>query len=330
MAKFNATQYAIHLALQQLNQEGVLVSHVGRGTVVASHDEAVSVKPKADQPTRVLLLHYRSNSKRNDLVSDAIHHILLERGCRVVSVAYKDDEDLNAMRGEGQFDFCVVQPRRSILSTRLIDIARRNARYVIVEGQTVSGTEFDGVVRDQPTSLRLAIRHLSGLGHTRLGLVCEDGHGGTVENDIEQLFDFWSEVVHGTDVVPFSRRPSQDPDNTTQSNIDQVLTDWRDLPDAARPTALIICGSFQADYLQQAFDAANILIPDDLSIVRVCSTSVEALHGGVFTTVGRKSESIAEALADLIEWRTRHPKEAQLITRAFPDVIERKSSAQIG
>jgi DNA-binding LacI/PurR family transcriptional regulator len=323
MRRFGATQYAVHQALKDLNADGLLVSQVGRGTVIADHTASQAGTAKQ---IRILLLHHRGHSERGDLVAGALYSSLVDRGHRVISIAYGNGEDLSAVLGEGRFDFCVIQPRSSVLSTDLLSMARRCARHVLVEGRTIEGMDFDVVARDRRASLRLALRHLKAAGHERLGLVGETRPTGGGADEYAQMFELWSEIVFGAEALPFIRSVLTNTSQGSDQSLESVVSEWKALGRDVRPTALIISGHFSADDVKSVLTEARISVPRELAVLRICSTSVESFHDGFFSTVGRSAESVALSVSELIEWRLANPAAPPRTTRSTPQLVAREST----
>ncbi|WP_170848456.1 substrate-binding domain-containing protein [Devosia sp. YR412] len=323
MSRYGATQYAVHTALKALNAEGVLISQVGSGSIVADHQAQGAGKP-AKQP-RILLLHHRGRSEKGDMIGDALHQDLLDHGYRMVSIAYGNGEDLTSLVGDGSFDVCVLQPRSSLISTKMLEIARRCARFVVVEGRNLDGMEFDVVARDRRASLRLALRHLWSLGHHRVGLLSDIKDDGSEPNDYEQMFDFWSEFAAPSQNPPFIHRMAND--DTQKETLSRVFHAWKAMAESARPTALVVYGRIPATTLLEVSKDAGVSIPNDLGVLRICSTSIESLHGDFFTTAGRSAESVAATIAELVDWRLANPNAGPRTTRVRPHLVTRSSIA---
>jgi DNA-binding LacI/PurR family transcriptional regulator len=321
VSRLGVTHYAVHRAIKVLNAEGFLTSHLGSGTVVARNRTG---EDASTREVRLLLLHHRSRIERSELVASALHRSLEEQEFRVVSIAFGDGADLAPLAAESWFDFCVVQPRLSPLSMKLLEIARKSARHVIIEGNNLEGMEFDMVARDRRASLRLALRHLRDLGHERLGLVSETRGQGPQYNEYEQMFDFWSELTAPPGTIPFIHRvEAYDPD---AKGFGDALNEWKAMPVAQRPTALIVFGRFGGETLIRSTTERGVKIPTDLSILRIGSTSIEQLHAGFFTTVGRSAESVAAAVMELIARRRADPAAAPKTVRAAPHLVVRSST----
>lgn len=328
MARHGVTQYAVQTALKTLNEEGVLESHVGKGTRVAFPQAFPNGRKAESNLRRVLLLHHHAHNERGDHVAEAVQDQLTQVDCRVISVAYGNEEDLVSLMGEGQFDLCIVQPRLSSLSTGLLELAKRSARHIVVEGKNMEGMDFDIVARNPRASMRLAIRHLNALDHNRLGLVCENREGMPQENDFEQIFDFLSEVTSVPKAEVFRRRANLDGADEAAPALQDVLAEWKSLSADIRPTALIVWGRFPAAKIREILAENDIKVPQDLSLLRICSTSVPSLHDGFFTTVGRSAESIAQAVCETAEWRMTYPDAAPLVTMSMPQIITHSSTAR--
>lgn len=328
--ELGATQYAIQSAIKALNADGVLQSRVGDGTRVIHLDQAVVEAGQAGPGVlRVLLLHHVAPNARGEMITTQLHDDLTARGFRVVTISYSNDDDIRTLLGAGMFDICVLQPRFSVLTIRLLEVASRCSRHLIVEGKNMDGLAVDLVASDHIKSMRLALEHLIELGHQQVGLISEDRDLDGAPIDFEQLYEFWVHTVRRDPICHFARRAAFSYDQTSLDQLNDCMAAWRALDPSERPTALIIWGRFTAEQVHAATEAHKISIPDDLSIVRVCSTSVEALHGGVLTTVGRSTQSISDAISEIVRWRADNPSAPRRTRHTIPEVFVRKSSGPV-
>jgi len=324
MAELNETQYGVQSAIKELNTEGILKSQVGNGTRVVHPPKNAETQASTHGNARVLLLHHVEKSERSEIVAARIHEDLTERGFRVVTVSYSNEDDVSSLLGSSYFEVCVLQPRYSTLTVRLLELASRCSRNLIVEGRILQGLNIDIVSSNHADSMRLALKHLGELGHKKFGLISENRHPDQAKNDFEQLYDFIVDATH-PEKPHFSRRANCGGEG--KSSLTQCLHDWKEQAAPRRPSAVIVWGRFSADQVLSACKAESVGIPEDLSIVRICSTSVDALHGGIFTTVGCSAESIANAVSETVQWRACNPTLPTRIVHATPQVMARSSTA---
>ncbi|WP_417271559.1 substrate-binding domain-containing protein [Celeribacter sp.] len=327
MKEFGATQYAVQSAIKALNTDGVLQSRVGDGTRVIHLNQTVGQSTQG--VLRVLLLHHVAPNTRGEMITSQLHDDLTERGFRVVTISYSNDDDISALLGAGMFDICVLQPRFSVLTIRLLEVASRCSRHLIVEGRKMDGLAVDHVASDHIKSMGMALEHLTGLDHERIGLICEDREMADAPIDFEQLYEFWTHTSQNPPTSHFSCRAAFSYDETSLNQLNDCMAAWQAFAPSERPTALIIWGRFTAAQVLEATRSINISVPKDLSIVRVCSTSVEALHGDVMTTVGRSTQSISDAISQIVRWRADNPSSPCRTEHTIPEIFVRKSSAPL-
>src|SRR5262245_13182392 len=75
MGRFSVSQHLVQSALEQLRDDGLVVSFVGRGTFVGER------APPANAATRaVLTLVYDSPYERSELIASSLHRALIHRG----------------------------------------------------------------------------------------------------------------------------------------------------------------------------------------------------------------------------------------------------------
>jgi DNA-binding transcriptional regulator YhcF (GntR family) len=83
MADLGASQYVVQAALEQLREEGQIVSHVGRGTFKAGADAKA-----ASQTRNVLSLLYHHPYERGDRIAEIVHRELIQRGHNSIVMTY--------------------------------------------------------------------------------------------------------------------------------------------------------------------------------------------------------------------------------------------------
>jgi len=312
MQQYGVTLHIAQKALQGLKADGLATTHVGRGTFV-SHDrdpglagaDSIASASKTDN-LRVLTLHHLTASHRGDVIAHSLHDRLQQNGHRSISVAYGDVATLEQLLGRGEFDFCVIQPRRSVLPVRLLDLIRTRARHVVVEGRILENLDVDVVVRDRRASVAIALGHLLELGHRRVMLLTEDPSDAVGYSEIEGLFRMWQQASGVGEEWSVCHVPLADTDNG--ADYGAVTSHLESAKPDARPTAMLVSGRFDEATLRDVIQKSGLNIPDDLSVVHLRSATSQADDGVGFTTVGRSAEQVVATLQEHIAWRAANPK----------------------
>ena len=312
MQQYGVTLHIAQKALQGLKADGLATTHVGRGTFVSGERNSrlagADPEPSTDKPDglRVLTLHHLTASHRGDVIAHALHDRLQQDGHRSISVAYGDVATLEQLLGRGEFDFCVIQPRRSVLPVRLLDLIRTRARHVVVEGRILENLDVDVVVRDRRASVAIALDHLLELGHRRLMLLTEDPSDAVGYSEIEGLFRLWQQASGIGEDWSVCHLPPADADNG--AGYGDLTSQLQGTKPDARPTAMLVSGRFDEATLRAAIQNAGLKIPDDLSVVYLRSASSDGDDADGFTTVSRSAEQVVTTLQEHIAWRAANPK----------------------
>ncbi len=322
MRRFSATQFAVQSAVDALKREGIVETQVGRGTFVAG--KLGDTKRVGIEDARILLLTHTMSSGRGDEVASAVYDDLSGRGASAVSISYNDSSSIEALLGQNSFDVCVLQPRRSIISSRFMASVKQCARHVIVEGRNLERMDVDLVLRDRLASVRLAVDHLRDLGHTRVGLISERSAGAAGYDEIERIFLLYA-AAWRAESAPILAVDRGDDDGGGRAIAD-ALTDTD--TSAGSPTAYVVSGRFSGRELKDTFDRLNIVVPGDVSVVRLRAIDDTDGDGGFFTSVARKPRQIAEAIRELIDWRLQNPGAPSAARLDHPRLAVRKSTAK--
>ena len=311
MQQYGVTLHIAQKALQGLKADGLATTHVGRGTFVSGDPDARSNNAKPVAPAikpdslRILTLHHLTASHRGDVIAHSLHDRLQNEGHRSISVAYGDVATLEQLLGRGEFDFCVIQPRRSILPVRLLDLIRTRARHVVVEGRILENLDVDVVVRDRRASIAIALDHLQQLGHRRLMLLTEDPSDAVGYSEIEGLFRLWRQASGIGEDWNVCHLPLAQADDS--AGYGALVNHLKDAQPNARPTAMLVSGRFDEATVRTAVRDAGLLIPKDLSVVHLRSAMSLDDDAGGFTTVGRSAEQVVATLQRHIAWRAANP-----------------------
>ncbi|MEV6798395.1 substrate-binding domain-containing protein [Micromonospora rifamycinica] len=202
-------------------------------------------------------------------------------------------------------DALVVVPRMDApTSGRTIDwLAQIGVPVVLLERTATVGAHravMESVVTDHALGAAMAVRHLTSLGHRRVGLVVDANsptrphlHRGWLDAAAECDIDPRKTVEA---VVPDVRSPDRD------VFLDQVLDRCRE----TATTALLVHADAAAIALLQRCEERHVLVPGDLSIVAYDDEVVELLSPPL-TAVRPPRRSIGRAAVRLVADRLADP-----------------------
>lgn len=312
MKRFDATQFAVQMAIKLLKQEGYIETQVGKGTFVAGRG-GLSEPRFSRQKVKVLLLNHTMSSQRSDMVASLIYDDLVKQGHSVVSISYNDSDSLRLLLGQKKFDVCVLLPRRSIVSTELLYTIKQSSTHVIVQGRKIERMDVDTVVRDRYATIETALEYLRSLGHQKIGFITKKKPTSVGQYDLEQIFSLYIRVA-GLPEVPMLGLDFEGKSLTGDSV--EILTEAIEHSrkfSKNQATAYILAVQISGDDIQTSFNKHNLRVPQDVSIVRLRAIDDLNVDGGFFTSVARFPESTADTIQRLIEWRLDNPDAPQAI-----------------
>lgn len=295
-----ATRQRVQSAALQLGGPNALAEPRSRGTGVA-----------AIVPTLDNAIFSRALQAMQATLAEAGQSLL------VASSEYHPDTELAALRGllaRGVDGLILVGAQRPPEAWEMLEAAR-----IPVVLTWCGDPRFDGVVVDNRAAGRLAARHLIGLGHTRLGMVC----GALRHNDRQR------ERVEGVREA------------LAESGID--LPDWRVVEQdftlsggrtgcsallaLAEPPTGIVCGIDQlaVGCLVEA-QARGMEVPEDLSVVGIDNLEMAAHLSPALTTVHVPTARIGEAAARAVLARLGGSRAGGRVELPIELVVRRSSA----
>ncbi|MBK1690193.1 LacI family DNA-binding transcriptional regulator [Rubrivivax gelatinosus] len=190
---------------------------------------------------------------------------------------------------------------------------------VVLLDRPLAGMRFDAVCNDNRAGARLAVQHLVGLGHRRIGCI-GDSPATAVSCEREAG---WREVLAEAGLA--DQAPEvQYGHFTAQGGFDAMQ---RLLQQPQPPTAVFACNDAMAIGALGALAQAGLAAPADVSIVGYDDVDLAHWVHPALTTVAQPKQQMSRLAVDLlIERIERRRHEAQ--TRALaPSLVVRASSA---
>lgn len=317
--------------IAQLAREG-LVERVHGGATLAQHDldnrpGGISARPAAGGSIGVLvpsLDYYWPEVVRG------AEEAAQERGLRVVlrgSSYEADDEALQLTRLVEKLgvDSLMIAPRLNAPSARRTTewLRRSPVPVVLVERESHDGLlpELqETVVSDHALGATMAVRHLTTLGHDRVGLVLSErsptsAHLRRGWLSAAQDHGFDAEDTVELTVPPASESPWDEP---LDAVLDEVLR--------TGTTALLVHADREAIALVQRAEKRSISVPESLSVVAY-DDEMAGLFSPALTAVHPPRAAIGRAAVDLISQRLADPARPPHRVHISPELRIRESTA---
>ncbi len=193
---------------------------------------------------------------------------------------------------------------------------------LIVSARTYSGLASQ-VYFDSGWGAYLATRHLLEQGHTRLGFAGASGGHEWVQ---ERLTGYQA-ALEAAEIAPRAEwewLPEGGERLPSDADGAAAFARWQALPPKSRPTGIVAANDVVALGLMAAAQAANVPIPEALSLVGF-DNDLPALGAGL-TTIERPSEALGDAAArTLLERLAAGENAATVAVRLRPILIERRT-----
>lgn len=325
-ARHSISQFSVQRAFEALKEDGLIQSFVGRGSFIAGGDQAQEATGSI-KGARVLIVSHSTPSIRGTDITSHLQAALLEAEHKPICVSYTDVTDLHDLLGKGGFDVCILQPRRSILPVEVLALLKSKARQMIVEGRQLELLDVDVIVRNRAKSVAMALRHLRELGHERIGLVTERIDAAAGYGEVENLYT-QSLASLPDQPEPLILRVSGDADGKASSEeIGAAIAEELD-GRASSPSAYIVSGRFEANDISSGFAAADLAIPNDVSVVHLRAHGARSGRGPRLTTVGRRADHVANGIVDLVNWRLANPNEPAGLILDDPTLAQSDSTSR--
>ncbi len=311
MKRFHVSQSAVQEAFNRLREEGLATSQVGRGSYVIKLADAATRAGGRDtagrQPESLLILSNSSMNERCVLVQQHIVADMVATGGKVVQMSYHDtDHLLVLLRSVPSFDAVILQSHYEVIPIRLLHLLQQKTRALVVDGHTLSGVDVDRIGTDWEESLALALDHLTGLGHRRIGMVSLESTAQPIVS-VRRAFArlrFWGGVpVEVTEPLEVKGlvHPTQSVDPAFEATLSAAMAATGALPFSA----LVTIGLSDGLGIRRCLDRLGLGRPGDLSVHMLGHHNVPTEHIGYFTMAGSSHEEAARQMMAMIRRRLR-------------------------
>lgn len=322
IADYGVGQHVIQTALDKLRNEGLVMSHVGRGTFVGS---AGLVKRRA---RNVLTLLYEHPYLRGDVIARILHQRLSIDGHESMVLAYSNAANvMDILKSGTRYDAAIVQPRSSVMSVSLLALLKQRAEHVLIEGYAGEHLDVDSISNDPARTVELIVDHLFGLGHKRVAWVTEDGGNYFFARTATLFRAHCHSAGRPVNECPVIFAPT-DPDKLGIRNLASCIQGLKVGGGQLPFTALVVASFVDGRAIVDALHQCGLETPRDVAIVRLGTPDLESDHVGLLTIAGRSSTQAAGTVLDRLQWRWSHPAEPHECYYDTPTLSVMDSSAR--
>ncbi len=301
MAELGVSQHLIQGAMNELRQEGIISSHVGRGTFVGRAN-AVNAAARS-----VLTLLYQHPYQRGDVIARIVHQRLSIEGHESLMLTYSNAAHvMELLKSGARYDAAILQPRSSTISVSLLALLKQRADHVLIEGQAAEHLDVDAVSNDPEKTTDLIVSHLFRQGHRRIAWIMEDC-GNYFFSRTASFFRTYCRGagLSAEDCPVVAAEP--DRDKLGIRDLPSVIARLKGTRKHLPFTAIVVASFADGRAVMEALARCNLDTPEDVAVARLGTPDLDSDHVGRITIAGRPSTRAANTVLDRLHWRWRHP-----------------------
>ena len=245
-----------------------------------------------------------------EVADELSYRVLIGTGGRRAGGEQRSIEAFLELRTDG---IVLVGPR--LESGRIAAAAA--AVPVVVVARPMRTAGVDTIVNDERTGAELVVRHLTELGHRRI-LHIDGGRGAGAE----ARRSGYERAMRGHGLASEIRVISGDYTEVSGARAATAVLEAGDLP-----TAVFAANDVVAVGAIDRFEAAGLVVPDDLSVVGYDNTFLAALHHVSLTTVNQPRADMGRLAARTLVERIRQGRGVPTRALAAPTLVVRSTTA---
>ncbi|MBM3534990.1 MAG: GntR family transcriptional regulator [Alphaproteobacteria bacterium] len=322
IAEFGVSQHIVQGAFEALRREGLISSHVGRGTFVSGGPGP------APQARSVLTLLYQHPYQRGDVIARIIHQRLSIDGHESLVLTYSNAAHvMEILKSGARYDAAIVQPRSSVVSVSLLALLKQRAEHVLIEGLALEHLDVDAVSNDPAKTVELIVDHLFAKGHRRIAWITEAGGNYF----FLRTASFFRASCRGAGLSEEDCPvivAETDPDKLGLRDLAGVVGQLKGKGKRLPFTALVVASFVDGRTTIDALKRCDLSTPDDVAVVRLGTPDLDSDHVGLITTAGRPSTRAAETVLKRLGWRWANRSAPWLTYYDSPELAVLASSAK--
>lgn len=325
MKSFRVSQPAVQGAFERLQAEGLVRSQVGRGSYVVKQAGRAAAR---GGPSSLLILSNASMNERCVLVQNRIIAGMAGHGGKVVQMSYHDTEHLLELLGPvPRFDAAILQSHYESIPVRLLNMLKTKSRALVVDGHSIAGLDIDRVGTDWVEAMELALEHLIGNGHRRIGLVTTDTSAQPIlatRRAFGRLARFRGAA--GLETTTVVLEGVKHPTQSIGDKLERALAGLGGGAGRLPFTAALILGISDGIGVLQCVERLGLEMPGDLAVCLLGHRDVPTEHFGILTMAGSTHAEAADLLIDTLRRRLEAPDQPPQIAFLESGLAARRST----
>jgi DNA-binding LacI/PurR family transcriptional regulator len=306
-------------AIQEMVRDGILYREVGRGTFVMHQNS----HPTHNGVLALVTVFSPGHIKRDPYFSGILRGIQTAAfdTCWDLLLLHEALDEGTCSRLKSRADgFLFMTPQNEAIPALH---AMRAARLAAVSvGSSWLDEEIPAVDTDNILGAQLAVEHLVGLGHTRIGFM---GAPETMSNSRDRHIGFIGALKdRGLAYHPEWLIPCESASTVSHSELEHLC---QVLGAPERPTAIFAAGYELAVHGIEAMQNHGICVPNAVSVVGFDDKFSAAFLHPPLTTVAQPLEEMGRRAVDRVEALARGETPASLIERLPTTLVVRQSTA---
>jgi len=301
IAEFGVSQHIVQGAFETLRREGLISTHVGKGTFVT---RAEGARPKTRS---VLTLLYQHPYQRCDVIARLVHQKLSIDGHQSLTLSYSNATHvMGLLESNARYDAAILQPRSSTISVSLLALLKQRADFVLLESHAAEHLDVDAVSNDPAKTTDLIVSHLFAKGHRRIAWIKEDCGNYFFERTAAFFRAYCAGAGLSADEAPvIDAEP--DRDRLGIRDLPSVIARLKGGRRRMPCTAIVVASFVEGRAVIDALRASGLETPRDVAVVRLGTPDLDSDHLGLITIAGRPSTRAADTVLARLAWRWNNP-----------------------
>jgi DNA-binding transcriptional regulator YhcF (GntR family) len=309
MQDFSLSQANVERVLNGLKQDGLVAAHVGRGTFfvgAGSGQEATASAPAARRGRSVMLLRRSIQNARARNVLDLLQRRIAGAGDVTLDVGYSDAAHARqVLQTLPRFDACIIQNSFDAMPMEMMSAIRRKTDTILVDGAWLVGADVDVVGFEWGEPVAAAVDRLVATGHDHVTLITSQRFFLANEMGLHRYRSLRRRADLAKVLQPEILLPGLPGAEFEAAVVAAVRERLEAAPSARR--ALVVWGVENGARLRELLAAADLPVPDALSVILLGRTDVTAEAGELFHVIGYSAAEQADGVFERLIERWRDP-----------------------